>query len=291
MRSQTKVVKRRSAHARRLPAFTLIELMVVIAIIAILAAILFPVFAQARDKARGAACLSNLKQIGTGLIMYVQDYDETMPFSRCYGPTCGAGLPVLLGPYIQRINSFAANSTATIWKCSSDGIPPQFASSQGTPNPNVVYAKQSYSPVFSYTPGRAAWENDTAIGGGNFAALGRPLSAFQAPADTLVIAETPVPSNILGVNFPGVRRPWVDVGGAGGQNCRSASDSFQACTQVLSEGYHSGGWHYVFADGHVKWLRPQQTIGRGVGGNGRDAGNNVCNNINPCGPWTMDPND
>jgi len=60
-------------------AFTLIELLVVIAIIAILAAILFPVFAQAREKARAISCLSNLKQMGTGAMMYVQDYDETYP--------------------------------------------------------------------------------------------------------------------------------------------------------------------------------------------------------------------
>jgi prepilin-type N-terminal cleavage/methylation domain-containing protein/prepilin-type processing-associated H-X9-DG protein len=59
--------------------FTLIELLVVIAIIAILAAILFPVFARAREKARQSACLSNAKQIGTALMMYVQDYDEAMP--------------------------------------------------------------------------------------------------------------------------------------------------------------------------------------------------------------------
>ena len=63
---------------RKQRAFTLIELLVVIAIIAILAAILFPVFAQAREKARAISCLSNSKQIGTAIIMYAQDYDETI---------------------------------------------------------------------------------------------------------------------------------------------------------------------------------------------------------------------
>jgi prepilin-type N-terminal cleavage/methylation domain-containing protein len=65
---------------QRRRAFTLIELLVVIAIIAILAAILFPVFAQAREKARQAVCLSNLKQLGTAVMIYVQDYDETFPW-------------------------------------------------------------------------------------------------------------------------------------------------------------------------------------------------------------------
>jgi len=63
----------------RRKGFTLIELLVVIAIIAILAAILFPVFARAREKARQTSCLSNMKQIGTAVMMYVQDYDEVMP--------------------------------------------------------------------------------------------------------------------------------------------------------------------------------------------------------------------
>src|SRR5436305_3763975 len=69
-------------HRTRTAAFTLIELLMVIAIIAILAAILFPVFAQARERARLTTCLSNMRQIGTSLTMYVQDYDETYPYIR-----------------------------------------------------------------------------------------------------------------------------------------------------------------------------------------------------------------
>jgi prepilin-type N-terminal cleavage/methylation domain-containing protein len=75
-------MKHNQLHFKR--AFTLIELLVVIAIIAILAAILFPVFARARENARRASCMSNLKQIGLGFMMYAQDYDENYPSSFYY---------------------------------------------------------------------------------------------------------------------------------------------------------------------------------------------------------------
>ena len=72
--------------ARRLPGFTLVEILVVIAILALLAAILFPVFARARENGRRASCQSNLRQIGMGLLQYIQDADERLPASA-YGPT------------------------------------------------------------------------------------------------------------------------------------------------------------------------------------------------------------
>jgi prepilin-type N-terminal cleavage/methylation domain-containing protein/prepilin-type processing-associated H-X9-DG protein len=112
--------------------FTLIELLVVIAIIAILAAILFPVFAQARAKARQTACLSNTKQIGLGVMMYAQDYDEMLPGYRfdlptanqpnpfCpSGPTCGTN--TLRTIFInQVVNPYIKNQD--LWKCPSNPI-------------------------------------------------------------------------------------------------------------------------------------------------------------------------
>ncbi|MBM3495270.1 MAG: prepilin-type N-terminal cleavage/methylation domain-containing protein [Armatimonadetes bacterium] len=103
--------------------FTLIELLVVVAIIAILAAILFPVFAQAREKARQTACLSNLKQIATGMLMYAQDYDEQLcPWTGGFNwNTWGVMYPRLVDPYIKsgiKYNT-ADNSTEIkdVWAC------------------------------------------------------------------------------------------------------------------------------------------------------------------------------
>jgi prepilin-type N-terminal cleavage/methylation domain-containing protein/prepilin-type processing-associated H-X9-DG protein len=112
--------------------FTLIELLVVIAIIAILAAILFPVFAQAREKARAIACLSNTKQLGMAVTQYVQDYDEMLPpRQQPLSLTPEGGWPQigdLLWPYMKSgsNNKGGFNSgTGAIWTCPSSGKPQQ----------------------------------------------------------------------------------------------------------------------------------------------------------------------
>src|SRR5437868_1627637 len=86
-----------ASSRRTRSGFTLIELLVVIAIIAILAAILFPVFAQARQKARQTSCLSNEKEIDTGFLMYIQDYDEVMPLNFYKSPATTTAAALAMG--------------------------------------------------------------------------------------------------------------------------------------------------------------------------------------------------
>jgi prepilin-type N-terminal cleavage/methylation domain-containing protein/prepilin-type processing-associated H-X9-DG protein len=294
--------------------FTLIELLVVIAIIAILAAILFPVFAQAREKARAIACVSNEKQIGLGITMYIQDYDEQLPMARSFGTSYNTAIPQEIAPYVQKVNGFSAN-TAGIWKCPDDNIAPGVDALSGLGAPATGSVHQTYEPVIGQVSGsdpqgiEAPWfSGSVAEPGGNNAALPNVgPGGIQDPAGTFLIVECAATDSILGQNFPGIKRPYqAQTGGlaavvpGGGdfyaQNCASGFGSGSNCTTILPEandgdGWHTSGWNYVYADGHVKFSHPQQTIGAGVNNTGLSDKGATCSWKAPCGAWTTTAGD
>lgn len=136
-------------------AFTLIELLVVIAIVAILAAILFPVFAQARERARQASCASNTRQIGMAILMYAESYDETLP-PVAYEDAQGDDIlwPDLLAPYVRN---------RSVFRCPSDGLAQ--ANSYGL-------NELAFGDLTDTPPGAVT-----------------TLAAFQTPAETVMLGD------------------------------------------------------------------------------------------------------
>ena len=195
--------------------FTLIELLVVIAIIAILAAILFPVFARARENARRASCMSNEKQIGLGLLQYTQDYDEKYPL-------------------VVTINYWSG----TLWQTA---IQPYVKSTQLLQCPSNQLAPVAGYPPFTYV-GNMASDNygDDTLQKGLFAKPnGVPvaLSDISSPATTIAVTESGWDQQISSIAID-----YAPFGGG---------------VQLFAG--HLGTSNYLFADGHVKSLRPSQT--------------------------------
>jgi prepilin-type N-terminal cleavage/methylation domain-containing protein/prepilin-type processing-associated H-X9-DG protein len=248
----------------RKPGFTLIELLVVIAIIAILAAILFPVFAQAREKARQATCLSNMKQLGLASNMYVQDWDETFP-NHDWQKTMGRhplpdgrifqghlGWPLLFYPYVKN---------GGVFTCPSDENPKQSWSDNGRANP---YTNEWGKPIpMSYG------EN-----GDIYLRVGQPplpLSAITFPADTYWLADIsrhhPVgfhanegSNSYYGQNYFNRVRFSKDCAGV-----KPVSGWLELSKDYANPGNcarHNEGNIFVYVDGHAKWERWNQSVGR-----------------------------
>ena len=225
-------------HRRPLKrGFTLIELLVVIAIIAILAAILFPVFAQARDAARQTTCLNNLKQLGTGLQMYAQDYDETLPSWPFKG---GAG-------------GLFTDPRFKIWSYSTwvDAVMPYVKNTGvfGCPNgpktgSNFVFGPKDNPVVVNLAINEYIENSDN-----GFAPLAKLSGALNGPAEVTVVAES---------NYAGIYQDWSD-----GYNIPDRGKTFglyrlycaNKAGNNICEGRHKEhGVNVVYADGHAKFV-------------------------------------
>jgi len=223
--------RRRGTAPGKSSAFTLIELLVVIAIIAILAAILFPVFAQAREKARTTACLSNIKQIGTGIMMYTQDYDETYPLYRLDGGTGLAGSPY---GWADAIQPYVKNEQ--VLQCSSDSTP----APTGTPKPvQVGYCDYVYNVALGSQPQTS----------GSARGSGASLSAVQNPSQCMMCID----------GKTAFKTPLANVSdnGSARMATRGSGTVGFAYANNFDTNRHTGGANMLFADGHAKWFKGQ----------------------------------
>jgi prepilin-type N-terminal cleavage/methylation domain-containing protein/prepilin-type processing-associated H-X9-DG protein len=247
-----------SAAGRIRTGFTLIELLVVIAIIAILAAILFPVFARARENARRTACLSNLKQIGLGIAQYTQDWDEKLVSYAYPPPVSGTtlGWQIALNPYVRSYQLYVCPSATKISTYNSTGCDPTKVSTTTTGSGSYGY---NYAFLGSYK--RATGDPPSASNPNILADVS--LAAVQTPSETVMANEV----NCLagcGPTYP--PSYWnIDTSTA----CDTSGGIYVPGTTKLGD--QNGTWHFdgtnvVFVDGHAKFMKYSQL--RDSDGNG-----------------------
>ncbi len=232
--------------------FTLIELLVVIAIIAILAAILFPVFAQAREKARQSACLSNLKQMGLGMLQYSQDYDEqTCPawigdFDG--NPANGDQFPGsarwmdVVQPYVKNKEIFVC---PTVYPYDAPG---NVSSIQYVPNTFEAFKEGSYSLNVAYYADDKQGTPPTAIPDQN--QPNRSLADISAPTTTIWVTDSNA-ANQYDFQFA-----WPDIGSQPGIGPKGL---YKVPWRWLAGigAPHQDRASTLFCDGHVKALKPE----------------------------------
>ncbi|HEY3330448.1 MAG TPA: DUF1559 domain-containing protein [Capsulimonadaceae bacterium] len=238
--------------------FTLIELLVVIAIISILAAILFPVFATAREKARQTSCASNEKQLGLAVMQYIQDYDEMFPISANYTwkPTAawdaeaGVGWAGILYPYVK---------SDGVFMCPSDPT-------KGTPLVSYAYnqnvALNQYGTSLPFTAAKMTSTSLTIL---YFECFGNKVTnppSKEIPSAGIFTSTiySPAGSGAVIANQSGTvgTTPVCQTGYMGHTSSyRGATTCGSSVTYPHvngPDGVHSGGSNFVMADGHVKWL-------------------------------------
>jgi prepilin-type N-terminal cleavage/methylation domain-containing protein/prepilin-type processing-associated H-X9-DG protein len=215
-----------------LRAFTLIELLVVIAIIAILAAILFPVFASAREKARSTACLSNMKQLGTATYLYLQDYDETFPLDA--HTTNEDSWVFSIEPYLKNKQVLRCPSdTSTNWYPRPAG---DFTAARFTSYGTNMYMAPAHEE-----------EGGGEHGGAHETHGYSTLASIVSPAMTIYSAE--LEKNFTGDHF---HCAWWRPD--------NPDFIFETPGSTLDYKRHHGGANYFFCDGHAKWMRFEQTF-------------------------------
>jgi len=255
-------------------AFTLIELLVVIAIIAILAAILFPVFAQAREKARAISCLSNEKQIGLSLLMYVQDYDEQFPTGSKLSydaPAVGSPNTLLYGVgWAGQIYPYT--KSAQILKCPDDSTSNINGPWPGNINGPWPVSYILNSNIAANTADASITAPATTVG----LAEGKGVVADATANDEIGLSTALPPqfsaagdglnilASVIGTTVPAVQGPApytavYETGTLGGYSCTGTGMAAPDCLIYDPannyQGRHTGGANYWLADGHAKFFR------------------------------------